>query len=172
MGLWRWDGPSTFIYSFYLIFFSLLLVRYLSGSRRSANNWCYQRVDCLPLLSLLLFISFKHCHWDNSGSEPTVRDVPSKVSLSFISLACKQKACSQAIISYDFSSTVLSNYICYIFCFNLTLGDLPSGRRTGWPENTDPQSMGPPTDLVHGHPYGPVHGLPLGPPFMHPPPPP
>ena len=55
-----------------------------------------------------------------------MKDVPSKVSFSFISLACKQRACSQAIISYDFSSTVLSNYIRYIFCFNLTHGDLPS----------------------------------------------
>ena len=31
----------------------------------------------------------------------------------------------------------------------------------GWPENTDPRSMDPPTDRVHGLPYGPVHGLSL-----------
>ena len=28
----------------------------------------------------------------------------------------------------------------------------------GWPENTDSQSVDPPTDPVHGLPYGPVHG--------------
>ena len=132
--------------------YSLLLVRYLSGSRRSATYWWYQRVDRLPLLGLLLFISFKHCYWDNSTSLPTVTDVPSKVSFSFISLACKQRACSQAIISYDFSSTVLSNYICYIFCFNITHGDLPSGRRTGWP---DPWSMDPSTDRSTDSPQDP-----------------
>ena len=134
--------------------YSLLLVRYLSGSRRSATYWWYQRVDRLPLLGLLLFISFKHCYWDNSTSLPTVTDVPSKVSFSFISLACKQRACSQAIISYDFSSTVLSNYICYIFCFNITHGDLPSGRRTGWP---DPWSMDPSTDRSTDSPQDPPH---------------
>ena len=29
---------------------------------------------------------------------------------------------------------------------------------TGWPENTDPRSVNPPTDPVHGLPYGSVHG--------------
>ena len=28
----------------------------------------------------------------------------------------------------------------------------------GWPENTDPRSVEPPTDPVRGLPYGPVHG--------------
>ena len=28
----------------------------------------------------------------------------------------------------------------------------------GWPENTNPRSVDPPTNPVHGLPYGPVHG--------------
>ena len=35
----------------------------------------------------------------------------------------------------------------------------------GWPENTDPRSMDPSTDWVHGLPHGPVHGLPLRTPY-------
>ena len=34
----------------------------------------------------------------------------------------------------------------------------PLKDRIIWPENTDPRSVGPPTDPVHGLPYGPVHG--------------
>ena len=47
-------------------------------------------------------------------------------------------------IKFYFSPTYTSNHFFW------------TRNKNGWPENTDPRSVDPPTDPVHGLPYGPL----------------